>query len=208
MRSSRPPGLATWWLEHLCFGSRNDFLVGDLIEEYGRGRSRVWYWKQVLAALLVNFYRELCSHPLLALRAAATVWSVWYLYGFVFGSSLHQLLIPLPPATGFMWLVAGCIGWAGIGWIVARLHRKHKATMLLVFAISVAMCRLPWFYTLLIDALGNVRYRPYLLNEFLELILTFIGILLGGLWAVTGETGASARKRHLTSSLVQVRSAD
>jgi hypothetical protein len=61
MRSSEPPALATWWLEHLRFGARNDFLLGDLVEEYGQGRSRAWYWRQVLVALLVNFGRELCA---------------------------------------------------------------------------------------------------------------------------------------------------
>jgi hypothetical protein len=180
MKSSQPPALATWWLEHLRFGVRNDFLIGDLVEEYGRGRSRAWYWKQVVAAFVLNFGREVRTHPLLAARAAASVWSVWYLYGFVFSSSLHKLTIPLPPAIGFMWLLFGCGAWAGAGWIVARIHGEHKTTMVLVFAISVLFWKLPWFYHVLIDTLRNVRYGPYLLNDFLDLVLTSVSILLGG----------------------------
>jgi hypothetical protein len=208
MRSSRPPGLATWWLERFCLGPTNDSLIGDLMEEYERGRSRVWYWRQVLAALSLNFRGEFYSHPLLVARAAATVWSVWYLYAFVFSSSLHRLLIPSPPATGFMWMVGGCTVWAGIGWIVARLHREYKATMLMVFAISVLVCKLPWFYSLVVDSLGNARYRPYLLNEFLEMILTFISILMGGLWGVPSEIEAPIPTEHFASTSVHVRSQD
>jgi hypothetical protein len=180
MKSSQPPALATWWLEHFRFGVRNDFLIGDLVEEYGRGRSRAWYWKQVAAVFVLNFCRDLRTHPLLAARTAASVWSVWYLYGFVFSSSLHKLTIPLPPAIGFMWLLFGCGAWAGAGWIVARIHRENKTTMVLVFAISVLFWKLPWFYQVLVDTIRDVRYRPYLFNDFLDLVLTFVSVLLGG----------------------------
>jgi hypothetical protein len=55
MRSSKPPAVATWLLEHLQSGSRNDHITGDLMEAYQHGRSRAWYWKQVLAAIMVSF---------------------------------------------------------------------------------------------------------------------------------------------------------
>ena len=182
MRSSRPPALATWCLEHVRFGVTNDSLVGDLVEEYGRGRSPSWYWKQVVAAFVVNFVREVRTQPLLAARTVGSVWSVWYLYGFVFRYSLQKLTIPLPPTIGFMWLLAGCGAWAGAGWIVARLHREHKTAMVLLFATSVLLWKLPWFYQLFVDTLRNVRYGPYLLNDFLDSFLTFVSILLGGFW--------------------------
>ena len=181
MKSSQPPALATWWLEHLRFGVRNDFLTGDLIEEYGLRRSRGWYWNQVIAAFVVNFGREVRSHPVLASRAVAVVWSIWYLWGFVFRSSLQKLTIPLPPVIGLMWLLVGCGAWAACGWIVARMHREHKTTMVLVFAVSVLFWKLPWFCQVFADTVGNVRYGPYLLNDFLGLVLTFVSILLGGL---------------------------
>jgi hypothetical protein len=169
-------------LEHVRFGVTNDFLIGDLVEEYGRGRSTSWYWKQVVAAFVVNFVREVRTQPLLAARTVASVWSVWYLYGFVFRSSLQKLTIPLPPTIGFMWLLAGCGAWAGAGWIVARLHREHETAMVLLFATSVLLWKLPWFYQLFVDTLCNVRYGPYLLNDFLDSVLTFVSVLLGGFW--------------------------
>jgi hypothetical protein len=45
MRPSQPPIVATWVLAH--FGNRNEALAGDLVEEYRRGRSVAWYWRQV-----------------------------------------------------------------------------------------------------------------------------------------------------------------
>jgi preprotein translocase subunit SecY len=36
----------------------NDALVGDLFEEHRRRRSVVWYWRQVLTAVVVNLSRE------------------------------------------------------------------------------------------------------------------------------------------------------
>jgi hypothetical protein len=49
MSETRPPALATWLLKHAARG--NDALIGDLLEEHGRRRSVVWYWRQVRAAL-------------------------------------------------------------------------------------------------------------------------------------------------------------
>lgn len=49
MRATEPPRLATWLIEHT--GRDRTSLTGDLLEEYRRGRSTAWYWKQVLTTL-------------------------------------------------------------------------------------------------------------------------------------------------------------
>jgi hypothetical protein len=49
----RPPRLAEWLLTRAP-GPLTDALAGDLAEEFTRGRSRVWYWRQVLAAVAVG----------------------------------------------------------------------------------------------------------------------------------------------------------
>ena len=58
MRTSRPPVVATWLLEHFRSGSRNDCITGDLMEAYQRGCSRGWYWKQMFAAIIVSYCQE------------------------------------------------------------------------------------------------------------------------------------------------------
>jgi hypothetical protein len=67
MMTRSPPALATWLLEHFASEYQRDSLVGDLIEQYHRGRSRFWYWKQVVAALLVASAKAL--RPTLAVSA-------------------------------------------------------------------------------------------------------------------------------------------
>ena len=74
MRRREPPSLATWMLEHLAPGGRDEALGGDLLEEFRQGRSEGWYWWQVLSACGVGWLRSLgtCG-PLLVF---AFLWSV------------------------------------------------------------------------------------------------------------------------------------
>jgi hypothetical protein len=58
MKSSKPPGLATWLLEHSKPGGKNEALAGDLLEQFSQGRSVAWYWRQVLVAILAAFLKE------------------------------------------------------------------------------------------------------------------------------------------------------
>ena len=50
----RPPLIATWLLRHFADPYRRDALLGDLHEEYERGRSTAWYWRQVSVAVLAG----------------------------------------------------------------------------------------------------------------------------------------------------------
>lgn len=49
-----PPRIATWLLRHLGPIYRRDSLVGDLFEEFQRGRTRGWYWHQTLIAVVLG----------------------------------------------------------------------------------------------------------------------------------------------------------
>jgi hypothetical protein len=52
-RSANPPRLAAWLLERLSSGYHRESLVGDLFEQYAGGRTRFWYWRQVLIAIFI-----------------------------------------------------------------------------------------------------------------------------------------------------------
>jgi hypothetical protein len=61
--------LATWMLEHVTFGSPNESLSGDLLEEFQSGRTAGWYWRQALAAIAITLSdREDKRKELLCLR--------------------------------------------------------------------------------------------------------------------------------------------
>ncbi len=53
------PRFATWLLARLGDRYRRDALIGDLAEEYQRGRSSSWYWRQALCALAASGRRAL-----------------------------------------------------------------------------------------------------------------------------------------------------
>jgi hypothetical protein len=59
MRSSKPPALAAWLLEHLTPGDKHDALVGDLLEEFQHRRSAAWFWRQVLCAIPASLSHEM-----------------------------------------------------------------------------------------------------------------------------------------------------
>ena len=67
-----PPALASWLLEHWGSPYHGESLAGDLIEQYQEGRSRGWYWRQVITALILARVRALRSVPRTALGPART----------------------------------------------------------------------------------------------------------------------------------------
>lgn len=110
MRSSKPPVLATWLLEHLVVGGRNEALEGDLREEFKRRRSVLWYWRQALGVILASLSNELCSHWLTLVLELAFLW-VWSYYSlFYLLPSLRQRLWPMafePHARILWWMLVG-----------------------------------------------------------------------------------------------------
>ena len=63
MTPAAPPRFATWLLQHCGSGYRCESLAGDLIEEYHAGRSRVWYWRQVLLAIMAGAGQRMRVEP-------------------------------------------------------------------------------------------------------------------------------------------------
>lgn len=194
MKSSESPSVATWLLEHLTCGRRNDSLIGDILEEYRCDHSRAWFWRQAVGAIIVSFGTEIRANGLLALRAVTIGWVTLYLGRFLLDSWPDMLSSPfdrrVPEAfdplghNGFIWWIFWIPVTAMSGWIVGRFHRAHRA-MVLIFSASVLfwdLRMLPWICTLCIDVFSNSRYLPYLISNLAGFTLPPASILAAGLW--------------------------
>lgn len=208
MRSSHPPVVATWLLEHLRSDKENKSLIGDLIEDFGRGRSNAWYWRQALAAIAVSSCDEVRAHVVIAIKAMVTGWAAQFMLQFVAWGLLSRFHLWLPLyhklplffgygiAASLRWLILWSPIWIGSGWFVGGLYRSRLASMVLVFSTSVLvwkLLRLPWTIHLLFDGARDSRYLPQLAVELMNLILPSVYIVLGGLLAGISRRDSSAQ---------------
>jgi hypothetical protein len=68
--------LATWMLEHVTFGSPNESLSGDLLEEFQSGHTAGWYWRQTLTAIAITLSSKSRAYVLPLVFSAG--WSILY----------------------------------------------------------------------------------------------------------------------------------
>jgi hypothetical protein len=194
MNERHPPKLATWLLTHLCNGSRDDSLIGDLHEQFATGRSSGWYWRQSLVALAQSTRRAMRLHTLSFVGAIAASWTVlfaWFALNMTMtayhASVLRFVHGTFAVANGHQawmviyWLAAGSrvILFAIAGWLAVRIHRAHP------YAVAVALLASAWM-------VRWVPWRTYRAfdTDTLALIhdVTAIGgLLLGAAWAIHKE---------------------
>jgi hypothetical protein len=144
----KPPAFATSLLVRL--GEEDDALAGDLLEEFSRGRSRTWYWRQVLAAISLAAVRHLRTHPL---RAAGGVAIGWLTLGLVFlagdqaAGGLAGWLWDWNRQTAYatgewrpFWIAAFLVSYSGFALSAAaivRVQRRDAGPTLILYAATV-----------------------------------------------------------------------
>lgn len=114
MPRREPPPQATWILEHLATGTRNDALAGDLLEEFRAGRSDAWYWRQTLSACAVSWTRSLALRgPMLVFAllwcALAPAWHV-----IVERVESAPVFASVWQVLGPFWLPFALVGWSAL----------------------------------------------------------------------------------------------
>jgi hypothetical protein len=193
----RSHAAADWLLERLGLDVA---LTGDLLEECAQGRSAIWYWRQVLIAVLTGIWGAVRDHKLLALRAIATGFAIEVLVIF-----LWQFVPDLPLFSVEFWIVdvsAILLTQPVTGWIVARTHRAHPVPMVSAFLV----CFLLWYVSgifssarmILVASLSQPEARLYLAAYLVTISGTTIGLLGGGLLAARPKEPASTPKPELT----------
>lgn len=200
--TTQPPTVAARLLRRLLPTQDHEVLLGDLAEEYQRGRSIVWYWSQILAAVVVGAFRDIRAHPLFAVRAIAVG-----LVSFEILIRVQLELQDIATGAGFMWGTT----WIGLpfywhwpyygtwsfdaflqllwltssiamGWIVARTHRGRGITMALAFVSGLIAFRI-WNILSLPGPVIGLSLSMFVRYVSVEAL----AILLGGYLATPGE---------------------
>lgn len=202
----RPPVVATWLLKTLGTDPRNDQIMGDLIEELSRGRSRFWYWRQALAAIVSSFFDQIASHKLLALRAVLAGWLAWWILDRALTTGLMASINPwqerLPLLTGLIWWTAWLANRAFSGWVVARLHPAVRVAVVILFSLTVFLWKarifqwpfyldFEWPLRLIVNTHEEIRFLPGLLSVILAPLFVLLGGLSGTLPKRTAEQSSS-----------------
>jgi len=131
----KAPRLAAWLLKHFM---TDEFVAGDLLEQYRRGgRSPFWFAWQVAIALQIATVREVAAHPVAVCAAVMSGWVTFWmlLYGLAFpglSAGVHAY---------FMW----------------RMFNGHEALLFGPFFVYVS-----WVLTIAAEAIGAaVAVRVY-----------------------------------------------
>ena len=107
-------------------------IAGDLLEEYQQGRSRLWYWREVIVAILTGTWSEVKQHSLSLLGAIAMGWILdlaWHSVITPFEYSLIEYVFGRPTSpwqfafNGFLSEVPLVVT---IGWTTARFARRCR----------------------------------------------------------------------------------
>lgn len=128
---TRPPAVALWLLARLIGGPNSEALLGDLVEQYARGKSPAWFWKQTLSAIGASVAAEARAHY-------GFISAIAFFVGFTTAAMLGTVKT-LPGLTVFDESLAAF----GAGWLVCRIGGPAAALTLAAF---VAVREAPQLY--------------------------------------------------------------
>ena len=202
MRAPQPPRLATWLLKRFASGDTGESLIGDLLERYQHGHSWMWYWRQVVVAIVVNAARDIREHKLLAARALVIGWVIYLLASLPVTWLARIIRFQIED-----WLVATghysfwSVFWSGqlsgtllvyvvcaaSGWIVARFHHAQSAAMVGLYSASMLLVEYG-FVSWMFFRYGHPPIPSVALTlPAVLLIGRPLSILIGGLWCVSAD---------------------
>ena len=211
MSAVPPPRLASCLLRRLVGGPTRESLIGDIDQQFARGRTSSWYWRQVLLAILVDVARGFRHHKPLAIRSViltlavviAWVECTWMLYLWVDdkwvnawanrSAILFEFWVPFGGGLCLVW----CVGSAISGWMNARLSDNNRATLITCGMLAEVPLSLWWTRHVWLFGEFTTRVSPRLwVPNYLWAAFVLLGmptsILLGGLW---GARDASLARR-------------
>jgi hypothetical protein len=170
------PRAATWFLKEFGSNTEDESVMGDLFEQYQRGRGSIWYWRQVLSIVYTGLFLEFRSDKRRFIGAFVSAWCVWGVLQFSAGMILMLRYVLLHPSElpfgirvyGFplltlqsgaeskfatQWgfieftLALNVLTLLLVGRYCARTSRIHPGTILLAFITTYAVFDAGWMMT-------------------------------------------------------------
>jgi hypothetical protein len=184
---NQPPRIAQWILIHFGCSPNNAVVVGDLNERYRQGRSRIWYWSQILIALIVAFIEDIWRHKFFALRAVIVGMIFLHLIAGMLFPSFGRLIVGFLLATVSadgqlpLWIyiafaLVACLTGVASGWLTRRFHRDHERTAMLLYTLSVVL------YLVGFAAVAGIEYSPLSMGGSPEFYLSNSVVLVGSIF--------------------------
>jgi hypothetical protein len=157
-----PPKFALWLLKRLGSPYQGEALAGDLIEQYQDGRSRAWWWRQVIVAIVLARWRFVGALPWAAVGRL-----LWYLLAekaavlavvVVVDRDRHAQSLPAQISPTFFGILLGLIAIACSGFlasarpggrVLGRVRGRAATTALLLAfgVIALGVGTLTWALT-------------------------------------------------------------
>jgi hypothetical protein len=192
VKPTNPPALATKLLESLVAERTTEALLGDLIEQYAAGRSRAWYWRQVILALVISAGREVRTRTVQSVSAVVV--------GYVTGASLFYFTTKLAARfvggyTAYLvFLPLAFVSAAASGWILRRSHPRAMVPLFCCFCVVASVVAFAVYAWLPISDRAPAPIVAFFV--VVDFIIWPLGVLAGGLWASSGANDAWASPRR------------
>lgn len=200
MTAPTPPRLATWLLEKGGPSARAEELIGDLVEEYGTGRTRTWFWRQVAGVLMLDLWRVLHAHALTfaaAVAAGSLFMALWtqcialMLHGYGFVQEGEAVATHPQAMSHFLVLrisqILTTVLVVMTVWIVTRIHKTYQRGVVVAFVMVTLAPRLPGLADMLHGTPGTAAEWHALLPSIVGVTIQALVTTIVGLWVIKAE---------------------
>ena len=185
-------------------GYRAESLIGDLMEEYAQGRSALWYWRQVLCAVITSYLRLLRIHGISFASAVALgaggVQACVALVQWMSEVAWHRELATsgTGPTAGELraaelilfwvaWTPLTAVIYGFLGRLIAVVYRPHPRWVVGIFMGFILLSRLPWTLRLFLIDADDAGFIPYFVQDLIATLICVSGAWLGCLWHLRVE---------------------